>query len=239
MNKLIVKLFLIVTFISNPFTIFAETSLGTGVGALLGGDLTDPENDAVDGSATFVGFNFISIVSSDEPYFGLEGSYNIFDNKVGPSNAKWCCNNPAPAHTVAVQFSNQYTFTHFTITSGNDVPSRDPDIWHIEGSNDGATWTPIYTYNNNGTSPFASRLEVLRYDGSGADFVTPIPYSWFRYRVESTTGDTRHQINEIEFFGNIYVAPVPALNKWAIILLSLLLGLITYRYAPIALYKRN
>lgn len=237
MNKLIAQLLLITIFISSPFTIFAETSLGTGVGALLGGDLTDPEDDAVDGSGTFAGFDFITINSSDKPFFNNEGSYNIFDNKVGPNNAKWCCS--GPAQTVAVQFTNQYTLTHFTITSGNDVPNRDPDIWHIEGSNDGVTWTSIYSYEVDGTSPFTSRLEVLRYDGSGADFVTPTRYSWFRYHVESIVGGSLHQINEIEFFGNVYVAPVPTLNQWAIILLSILLGLVMFWYKPNTLYKQN
>lgn len=216
----------------------AETSLGTGTGALLGGDMTDPENDGVDGSATFAGFDWVSIVSSNEPSFSAEGSYNIFDNNVGAGSAKWCCDTPAPIHTVAVEFANQYELTHFTIASGNDTPGRDPDIWHIDGSNDGITWTPIYTYNNDGVSPFASRLEVLRYDGAGADFATPPLYSWFRYRVESTVSGG-HQINEIEFFGNKFITPVPTLSAWSILLLSLFLGIIILWNKPKSLFRRD
>ena len=49
-----------------------------------------------------------------------------------------------------------YVLTHFTITSGNDVAGRDPDIFKIQGSNNGSDWTDIYSYSNNGTSPWGS-----------------------------------------------------------------------------------
>ena len=52
----------------------AYTVLGTGTSALLGGDLTDPENNGVDGSNT--NWNWSSIDASSEKYWGSEGSYN-------------------------------------------------------------------------------------------------------------------------------------------------------------------
>ncbi len=56
----------------------ALTVLGAGTAALLGGDLTDPENDGND--ATGAGFNWVSTAASSENYFGNEGALDAFDN---------------------------------------------------------------------------------------------------------------------------------------------------------------
>jgi len=187
--------------ILNISTLKAATSLGSGSGSnneLIGGDLTDPEDNGVDGSDT--NWNWTSIVASEENYWTGEGAYNVFDNKVDVGDAKWCCGG-APVW-IYVQFSQTYVLSHFTITSGNDVPNRDPDIWRIQGSNDGTNWTDIFLYDNDGVSPFSARHQTMRYDGSGTDFSTPAAYSYFRYYVTSTITDDEHQINELEFFGN-------------------------------------
>ena len=68
--------------------------------------------------------------------------------------------------------------------------------------NDGDTWTDIYEYNNNGTSPFSARNQVIKYTGGGEDFETPDAFSYFRYYVTSIKSGVHHQINEIEFFSD-------------------------------------
>ena len=172
--------------------------LGTGTAALIGGDLTDPEDDGVDGENT--NWNWTSISASSEEKWTHEGSFNVFDNKVGATNHKWCCN--GPTQWISVGFSQPYILSHFTITSGNDVAGRDPDIWKIQGSNDGSNWTDIFVYDNNGVSPWGTdRLEVLKYTGDGDDFSTPNAFSYFRYYVTSTVS-SNHQINELEYFGS-------------------------------------
>ena len=172
--------------------------LGTGTAALIGGDLTDPEDDGVDGANT--NWNWTSISASSEEKWTSEGSFNVFDNKVGATNHKWCCN--GPTQWISVGFSQPYILSHFTITSGNDVTSRDPDIWKIQGSNDGSNWIDIFVYDNDGVSPWGTdRLEVLKYIGNGDDFSTPNAFSYFRYYVTST-GGSAHQINELEYFGS-------------------------------------
>ena len=66
----------------------AEEVLGTGTGALLGGDLTDPENDGQPDADE--GYN-ATFTSSEEPGFGGgEFAFNVFDNQLGGGNAKWC-----------------------------------------------------------------------------------------------------------------------------------------------------
>ena len=168
---------------------------------MLGGDLTDPEDDGTDGTDGEEGnWNWSSISASSENSWTGEGAYNVFDNKVGFGNDKWCCN--GPTQHIAVGFDSSYVLSHFTITSGNDQGKRDPDQWKIQGSNDGDTWTDIYEYNNNGTSPFSARYQVIKYTGGGDDFETPDAFSYFRYYVTSIKSGVHHQINEIEFFSD-------------------------------------
>ena len=191
-------------------TSYSVTVLGTGTNALIGDDLTDPGNDGVDGQN--LNWDWTSISASSENYWYAEGAYNVFDNKVGASDHKWCCN--GPTQWIQVGFSQAYVLDSFTITSGNDVAGRDPDVWKIQGSNDGSNWTDIYVYNNNGTSPWGStRLQVLLYEGGGVDYNTPSAYSYFRYYVSSVVSGSMHQINEIEFFGTAADTTAPSLSS--------------------------
>jgi len=182
----------------------AFTIRGAGTGALIGGDLTDPENNGVDGAMT--NWNWVSINATSENAWAAEGAYNIFDNKVGAGDDKWCCD--GPPQSIAVQFAQPYVLTHFTLAAGNDAAERDPTRWYIEGSNDGTNWTIIYGWTS-GVSPFGQRLEVLQFNGNGADFATPASYSWFRYRVQ-TNDNALLQINELELFG----VPVQVIKKF-------------------------
>ncbi len=177
---------------------------GAGTGALIGGDLTDPENNGVDGAMT--NWNWVSINATSENAWSAEGAYNIFDNKVGAGDDKWCCD--GPPQSIAVQFDRPYVLTHFTLAAGNDAAERDPTRWYLEGSNDGTNWTIIYGWTS-GVSPFGQRLEVLEFTGNGTDFATPASYSWFRYRVQ-TNGNALLQINELELFG----VPVEVIKKF-------------------------
>ena len=180
---LIVSIFLCGQFLITNTS--ASTVLGTGTAALLGGDLSDP-TDSLDNTvntttASAIPSLWVSAIASSEPGFspavGNERAFDIFDNTVGSGSAKWCCE--AAPQSLAIELADQYVLTHFTIASGNDVPTRDPDIWSIDGSNDGINWTPVYSYNNNGTSPFTARFQVIRFDGNGVDFPTPAAYRWF------------------------------------------------------------
>ena len=93
--------FLILIILFYPSNSFSREILGTGTGALIGGDLTDPENNGVDGSDT--NWNWTSILASEENYWSSEGAYNVFDNKVGSQDDKWCCG--GSPQWIYVQFS--------------------------------------------------------------------------------------------------------------------------------------
>lgn len=186
---------------SNSNTPIDEVTVLTG---LVGGDLTDPEDDGIDiAGPDGLNFNWVSITASSKAYFSdatsagtaqNEGAFDVFDNKVGGGEAKWCCSG-AP-QDLTVEFAEPVSITNFTMTSGNDVPTRDPINWEIQGSNDGITFTPIYTSTQPGL--WTARNQTLL-------FTLPEPappYTFIRYSV-TATGDTNHQLNEIEYFGNI------------------------------------
>ena len=205
---------------------------GYGTANLIGSDLTDPNNninDNVPGSLPYrgTGYDFVSANASSELYFtpggGSEGALDLFDNKVGGGEAKWCCNgvpsgaaadlnNLTIGQWVQVTLPEKYALTRFTIASDNDSgDTRDPDQWRILGSNDGVNFTSIFTYNNNGTSPFTlggGSLEnkVLQYD-AGIDFPAPNMYNTFRFQAFSVGSSGAFGLSELEFYG---VLPEPS-----------------------------
>lgn len=176
---------------------------GVGTAFLIGGDLTDPENDGdpennVNYNATFA--------ASEEPTFGgAEGAFNVFDNQVGGGNMKWCCGdlNNFPTNPISIDaiFAQPFVLGRFTITSGNDTPARDPLVWQILGSNDGTNFTPIFTRNDPSVSLWTLRNQVLQFD-AGVDFATPAAYNTIRFLTTATGATTgaRFQVNELEYF---------------------------------------
>ena len=182
----------------------AEEDLGTGTESLLGGDLTDPEDDG-DPEADD-GYNAI-FTGNDEPGFaGGEFAFNVFDNVLGPSNAKWCCGPgagiPEEGLWVTAELEDTYLLTHFTVSSANDVPGRDPTEWAILGSNDGVDFDTIFYHD--GDSFWDQRLQVVRFD-AGEDYDLPSKaYNFFRfacYNTATAPAGAYFQVGEIEFFG--------------------------------------
>jgi hypothetical protein len=80
-------------------------------------------------------------------------------------------------------FVNQYT-----LTSGNDAPSRDPKNWILAGSNDEATWVSLDTRNN---ESFAGRNETKEYN-----FSSTTSYKYYRLYITANNGDGLFQLSE-------------------------------------------
>ncbi len=181
------------------------TILGTGTDSLIGGDLTDPENDGLPDEDT----NYNAIFSgNDEPAFGGgESAFNVFDNLLGGGNDKWCCgvSGGFPEEGLWVQAeinAGPHYLTAFTVSSANDVPNRDPTEWKIQGSNDGTTFTDIFSYT--GDALWTERLQTILFR-AGIDYEVPAEaYSTFRFVAFDSVNNpdgAYHQIGEIEFLG--------------------------------------
>lgn len=83
--------------------------------------------------------------------------------------------------------------TAYTITSANDVPTRDPKDWNLAGSNNGVNWTVI---DSRSGETFASRLLTKTFlinNNSTA-------YIYYRLNITSNNGHTGTQFAEWELF---------------------------------------
>ena len=100
---------------------------------------------------------------------------------------------------MTAEFDEIYALTHFTVSSANDVPERDPSVWEVQGSNDGENFTTIFSHD--GASLWPQRLQVVLFE-AGEDYdVQKIGYRFFRHVTFETVG-ANFQIGEIEFFGD-------------------------------------
>jgi hypothetical protein len=207
----------------------AVSILGTGTGALLGGDLTDPEDDGTAAGANFEATFF----ATDKPDFTTnQSAFKIFTNTVvNDQLGKYCCG--GGPQTIGATFSESYVITHFTLASSGDSPGRDPDVYALQGSNDttdgiDGTWADIYNYSMDdgsapntrfhaGNSQWTDRNQVLRFDGAGDDFATPAAYSSFRLTMTSPAGwvggGGQLALAEMELFGT----PIPEPSSAALV----------------------
>ena len=185
------------------------TLLGVGTGALLQNDLTDPENDGVEGptepgppQTAGTDFNWVSINASEENYFsgqgaGNEGAFDLFDNTTGGGPAKWCCTG-AP-QWITVEFEEPVSISHFVVAASNDSIShnRAPLDWGIYGSNDGESFEPIFEQSDDEPIWKADEEVYLFNLPRPSD-----PYTFIKYDVTRTNGGA-HEIGEIEYFGEV------------------------------------
>ncbi len=197
--------------ISNNDIAQASEVLGTGTESLLGGDLTDPEDDGQPDADE--GYNAI-FTANDEPSFGGgENAFNVFDNQLGGGNAKWCCGPnggiPDDGLHITAELEQTYILTHFTVSSANDAPARDPIVWEVQGSNDGEDFTTIFAHE--GDSLWTERLQVIRFDAGDDYDAQTEAYKFFRFVTLTTAaGETGayFQLGEIEYFGEVGTTPV-------------------------------
>ena len=195
----------------------AEEVLGTGTESLIGGDLTDPEDDGEPDEDKGYDAKFSS---NEEPGFGGgEFSFNVFDNRLGPINDKWCCGKgggiPKEGLYVTAEFDEPYALTHFTVSSANDVPARDPTVWEVQGSVDGKKFETIFAHD--GKSFWDQRLQVVLFE-AGKDYdKQKVGYRFFRHVTFDTASNPNgayFQIGEIEYFGDDSF-PVDPISKLA------------------------
>jgi hypothetical protein len=210
---------------------------GTGDGALRGGDLTDQDNvhneGAYDGTPFSGGFDAQFFASSEPGFGGGEFAFNVFDNLTGGGANKWCCGEPNGfPEIVGARFDNTLldpdhgiVLTAFTLTSSNDTPTRDPQVWRIEGSNDtttglDGTWATIFDHATAVSDWGATRNQVIQYSPADGDAFSNAPYRSFRLVVDQTgaTSGAFFAISEVELYGNIVITtPEPVTASLALL----------------------
>lgn len=118
-----------------------------------------------------------------------------FDNDPGTKWLHAVSNNA----WIAYEFSLATTLAWYTITSGDDVPGRDPLDWDFEGSDDGTNWTLIDQRNG---VDFPERRQKRTFLISN-----PTAYKHYRLYVTQSAGSNQIQLQELEFMGADPVAP--------------------------------
>jgi hypothetical protein len=122
-----------------------------------------------------------------------ESRDKLFDGDVA---TKWYVTATATPWIV-YQFApgTTYAIDSYTVTSANDVPTRDPKSWRLEGTNDPAlaTWTVLDTRTD---ETFASRFQTNAYS-----FKNTTSYAAYRFFVVANSGATSFQLAELELFG--------------------------------------
>jgi hypothetical protein len=118
-----------------------------------------------------------------------EGAARAFDG----TNAKWYTGRGHASATLHADLGqgNQAAVVRYDITSGNDVPARDPRSWELQASNDGDTWTTLDTQSD---QVFAARFQTNRYAINNST-----AYQYYRLNILSNSGgDASHGIQLTE-----------------------------------------
>jgi len=123
---------------------------------------------------------------------GNEGAAKAFDLNSG---SKWLC---SAVSWLQYDFGSGVTQTikRYAITSGNDVPARDPKDWQLQGSNDGSAWTAVDS--RTGQASFPIRQQTITYD-----VASPGAYRYYRLNVTANNGDGSTQLSELRLFTDV------------------------------------
>ena len=143
------------------------------------GALTDP---ALGGTAT-----------ASTVMFSAEDGSKAFDLDI---TTKWYAGDGNATGWLAYQFpgTDAHVVTSYSITSGNDVPERDPTAWELQGSNDGSSWVMV---DQRSAQVFAQRRLTSPYTCANTT-----AYRWYRLLITANDGGTSLQLSELALYAN-------------------------------------
>jgi len=142
---------------------------------------------------------------------------NSVDGDIG---TKWCVDKAGKAVSWQIELAQTKTVPSYSLTSADDVPSRDPQVWVLEGSADGKAWTELDRRSLG--KPFERRQQTKAFDIAK-------PAACRFYRFTFTPQEAYFQVAEIALSGIDAAAPLPAPDGYRRDL-NLMTGLSTTRY---------
>ena len=125
----------------------------------------------------------------DNPRSSGEKFPSLFDGSV---NTKWFSDSGFSGFPcfISWEYQSPFSVSAYTLTSGNDMQSRDPKSWKLYGSNDGNNFTLIDTREN---ITFPDRRQSLKFNLSKTE-----TYKHFKFEITATyTANTPPQLSEI------------------------------------------
>jgi len=131
-------------------------------------------------------------VSSSNPGVAPEDMTKAFDSN---SATKWFAGNGVKTGWIAYQFAAaaSHIVTSYALTSANDVPTRNPSAWQLQGSNDGQTWTTLDTRTG---QTFAAAFATNPYTAANNT-----AYPRYRLNITANNGGPDLQLAELQLFG--------------------------------------
>ncbi len=124
------------------------------------------------------------ITASAEPFVANgEGKDKANDGQV---RTKWVTN--TSTGWLQYKYAIGVRMSTYTVTSANDVPTRDPKNWTLCGSNDGTTFTPIHTVTG---EVFTDRYETHTYTISSPNY-----YQYYKLNITLNNTDSLLQLAE-------------------------------------------
>lgn len=133
------------------------------------------------------GFSIAEIDASSQKDEG-EGMAKAFDGSV---TTKWFTGDSyGPPFWIQVKSRDAVVIDGYSITSGNDMPDRDPLNWTLLGSDDGTDWHPI---DSRSGVDFPERRQTLDFS-----FSNSTAYQYYKFNFQNNAGTTL-QLSEITF----------------------------------------
>jgi glucose/arabinose dehydrogenase/PKD repeat protein/type 1 glutamine amidotransferase len=118
----------------------------------------------------------------------------------GDENTKWLTFTPTA--WVALRMAQPAAVTHYSLTSANDFPGRDPKSWTLQGSMDGQSWTNLDTRTG---ETFADRFQTREFQ-----FANTTAYQHYRLNITANAGEPLVQLAGLQLFrGDATAPPVP------------------------------
>lgn len=138
----------------------------------------------------------------------------------GEPGTKWCVDKAGKSVVWQLELPKDLTVPAYSLTSADDVPSRDPQMWLLEGSADGKNW--IGLDKRNPGKPFEKRHQTKTFA-----IENPAPFRFYRFTFTPT--QSYFQVAEITLPG-IAVTPPPVVSDGYRRDLNLMTGVATTRY---------
>jgi alpha-L-fucosidase 2 len=119
----------------------------------------------------------------------------------GEANTKWCVDKAGKAVSWQVELGEPGVVSGYRLTSADDVPTRDPQVWVLEGSADGKAWTELDRRNLG--KPFDRRYETRSFE-----IAKPAAFRFYRFTF--TPQESSFQVAEIALSGVGSTPPDPS-----------------------------
>ncbi len=117
---------------------------------------------------------------------GIENSVD------GDPGTKWCVDKAGKSVLWQMELPAERAVTVYALTSADDVPTRDPQVWVLEGSADGKTWVELDRRSPG--KPFEKRHQTKTFQ-----IAKPGAYRFYRFNF--TPQETYFQVAEISLAG--------------------------------------